>query len=620
LAASAFKFDKSINDSLMSLYNLRLLMLLFIGLNLASVCFGQIAKQDATKSNAIDSTINALRKNESLGAPMKSHLADSIFLLCQRLHLPCQQLKSRIIQSYYLDELGLADSALQQLMWVNANFNVQCGPYLRWWLYSGLTNIYLTLGEYKKVDSLTSLTQSDWLASHSEHDIYFSILTNGAIALASEGKSEEAQQLFYHVLAETKRVKDDKYELKTLINLASVMGMMEKFDSANYYLGLAAIKARHNDDNDAFINLQISLAIMDFQEGRFDLAESRLDSAEILATQFKNLEKRASVLYNRASLAELQNRYKDAYVYIHDYLILHDSILDQSRIKSVTEMQEKYESEKKARQIQQLEIENLDANLQNEKIRHTRNRMIYIGGGILLFAIGLWTRLRLVHRSRRAIQQEKDISEGLLLNILPAAVAEELKAKGAAEAKLYEQATILFSDFKSFTEVAGEMSAAELVNEINVCFKAFDEIMGQFGLEKIKTIGDSYMAAGAVPDDNKAEAIHVVQAALAMQDFIAARKQVRDDANQLAFEMRVGIHTGPVVAGIVGIKKFQYDLWGDTVNIASRMETNSEPGHVNISATTYELVRHEPALTFTPRGMIQVKGKGEMAMYFVKRA
>ena len=245
---------------------------------------------------------------------------------------------------------------------------------------------------------------------------------------------------------------------------------------------------------------------------------------------------------------------------------------------------------------------------------------MFIGGVILVLAAALWGRLRIVHRSRSAIKKEKDISEGLLLNILPASVAQELKQKGYAEAKQFESATIMFSDFKDFTHIAEELSAADLVEEINDCFRSFDNIMTRFGIEKIKTIGDSYMAAGSIPDTNTATALDVVMAALEMQRVVITRKKEREMKHLPAYEMRIGIHTGPVIAGIVGVKKFQYDLWGDTVNIASRMESSGEPGQVNISEATYLLIKDHPNLVFTPRGEIYAKGKGNLTMYFVEQA
>jgi class 3 adenylate cyclase len=218
------------------------------------------------------------------------------------------------------------------------------------------------------------------------------------------------------------------------------------------------------------------------------------------------------------------------------------------------------------------------------------------------------------------VQEERKKSEDLLLNILPAEVAEELKATGAAEAREFDAVTILFSDFRNFTEISSGMTPQDLVAELNECFYAFDAIIGAHNLEKIKTIGDAYMAAAGLPHEGDSEPIDMIKAGIEMQAFLASHNAELEEQGSPSFEMRVGIHTGPVVAGIVGIAKFQYDVWGDTVNVASRMESSGEAGSVNISEATYDLVRHEPTLVFTPRRKVAVKGKGEMGMYFVKLA
>ncbi|MEO8588612.1 MAG: adenylate/guanylate cyclase domain-containing protein [Flavobacteriales bacterium] len=217
----------------------------------------------------------------------------------------------------------------------------------------------------------------------------------------------------------------------------------------------------------------------------------------------------------------------------------------------------------------------------------------------------------------RELREEKKRSDDLLLNILPEEVAEELKANGQAAAKHFQKVTVLFTDFKGFTAMSEKLTPTQLVKDIHECFSAFDRIMEKHGIEKIKTIGDAYMAVGGLPTLNMTHAMDVVRAAFEIRDFIAEGK-VRKLALDLPyFEIRIGIHTGPVVAGIVGVKKFAYDIWGDTVNTASRLESSGEVGQVNISETTYALVKNEPGLTFTPRGKVQAKGKGEMEMYFV---
>ncbi|HNU56577.1 MAG TPA: adenylate/guanylate cyclase domain-containing protein [Flavobacteriales bacterium] len=252
--------------------------------------------------------------------------------------------------------------------------------------------------------------------------------------------------------------------------------------------------------------------------------------------------------------------------------------------------------------------------------RDRRNLFLFSSMGVLVVAGGLYGRLRYMRRSRAAISRERDRSDELLHNILPHEVAAELKEKGHAEARHFDRVTILFTDFKGFTQASELLSPQELVEELDTCFRAFDGIITARGIEKIKTIGDAYMCAGGLPDPASCTPADVVHAALEMQSFMKARKALRDRDGRPAFEMRVGIHTGPVVAGIVGVTKFQYDIWGDTVNTASRMESSGAAGRVNISESTHALVKNDPAFTFEPRGLVSAKGKGDLHMYFVQAA
>ena len=249
----------------------------------------------------------------------------------------------------------------------------------------------------------------------------------------------------------------------------------------------------------------------------------------------------------------------------------------------------------------------LQHNVQLGNERHRRNMVMIGSGGLLLLAGGLYNRLRFVRRSRALIQKEREKSDDLLHNILPREVAAELKLNGTTKAKHFDQVTIMFSDFKGFTRMSELLSPTELVEELNFCFMAFDRIMEEHGIEKIKTIGDAYMAAGGFTGDQGSAAMHMVLAALEMQNVISRRIDERASIGKPAFEMRIGIHTGPVVAGIVGSKKFAYDIWGDPVNVASRMESSGEAGRVNISGTTYGLVKEMPGITFIPRGRISAK-------------
>ncbi len=218
-----------------------------------------------------------------------------------------------------------------------------------------------------------------------------------------------------------------------------------------------------------------------------------------------------------------------------------------------------------------------------------------------------------VNERTEELSREKQKSDVLLYNILPYETAQEIKLNGFAEPKYYEKVSVLFTDFQGFTNIASKMNPNELVVELNACFEAFDRIIEKYGIEKIKTIGDAYMAAAGLPVPSSTHAENIVKAALEIRDFISERKI---EKKGVGFELRLGISTGPVVSGIVGKKKFQYDIWGDTVNIAARMETNSEPGKINISESTYELVKNK--FDCLPRGKMKVKGKGEMNMYFIE--
>jgi predicted ATPase/class 3 adenylate cyclase len=214
------------------------------------------------------------------------------------------------------------------------------------------------------------------------------------------------------------------------------------------------------------------------------------------------------------------------------------------------------------------------------------------------------------------LQSEKEKSDELLLNILPSDIAKELKEKGTAQAQKYGSVTVMFTDFKGFSIIAENMSADDLVSELDFCFKEFDRIIQRYGIEKIKTIGDAYMAVGGLPVVNDSHAVNVVRAALEIRDFMDQHGKKRAAQNKPVFEVRIGIHTGNVVAGIVGLKKFAYDIWGDTVNLAARMESSSEEGKINISGTTYQLVKDYFQCHY--RGKILAKNKGEVDMYFVE--
>jgi len=222
----------------------------------------------------------------------------------------------------------------------------------------------------------------------------------------------------------------------------------------------------------------------------------------------------------------------------------------------------------------------------------------------------------LLGEQNEIIRVERDKSDKLLLNILPKEVADELKETGHSEAHQFENVSVLFTDFVNFTQVSEHLTPKELVAEIHTCFKTFDSIMEKYGLEKIKTIGDAYLAVSGLPTSDKRHAHRVVGAALEIRQFVEKHKLENISDNKEFLDIRIGIHSGPVVAGIVGVKKFAYDIWGDTVNTAARMEQSSEPGKITISETTHEFIKD--SFTFEDRGKVEVKNKGPLHMYFVE--
>ncbi|MBK7625736.1 MAG: guanylate cyclase [Bacteroidales bacterium] len=210
---------------------------------------------------------------------------------------------------------------------------------------------------------------------------------------------------------------------------------------------------------------------------------------------------------------------------------------------------------------------------------------------------------------------EKEKTENLLANVLPKNTASEIMEKGKATKIKYNFVTVLFSDIQGFTKIAEEMNPEVLIDELDKFFFYFDSVVEKYGIEKIKTIGDAYMCAGGIPEKNRTNPVEVILAALEMKQYMTRLKESSELEGMKFWDIRIGIHTGTVVAGVVGQKKLSYDIWGDTVNTASRMESSGEAGKINISGTTYEFVKEFFNCEF--RGKMPVKYKGELEMYFV---
>ena len=351
------------------------------------------------------------------------------------------------------------------------------------------------------------------------------------------------------------------------------------------------------------------LADIYVEKGNFELAfkyaNRSLDLAKTygLKEQISEANLLLSELYEKASDSKL------SYMHYKNYIIYRDSV------RNIAEVQ-KIGNAITNRKQAELDLETQKLELETQKGKTNRVVIFATVGALFLIsllAFGLFKRHKFVKATNKIISLERERSDKLLLNILPEETAQELKDKGRVEAKKYNSVTVLFTDFVGFTSYAEHLSPEKLVETIDYYFSKFDLIIEKYGLEKIKTIGDAYMAVGGLSFDSENQANEMVLAAKEMNNFVAETKA---DCNTTAtFDIRIGINTGSVVAGVVGTKKFAYDIWGDTVNIASRMESNSEAGRINISENTYQIIKNDFECDY--RGSLAVKNRGELNMYFV---
>lgn len=399
-------------------------------------------------------------------------------------------------------------------------------------------------------------------------------------------------------------------ETEALDNLSRIYENTGRFDSA--YSAFRSYVSLRDSISNAEIKKEITKKTLQFEFSKTEdsLRQQQLITDARLNEQILLADKRRQELALKQNALDLAN--KEQALQRLAFLKTQAELQYENQTKAEQLARAENERKLQATQVnlQQAELHLKDQELQSQKTQ----RLFYIGGLVLLALLSffIFRNYRNQQKSNRLIQVEKQKSDDLLRNILPGEVADELKEKGAAQARQYDAVTVLFTDFVDFTRVSESLSPGQLVGELHDCFKAFDAIMEHHGLEKIKTIGDAYMAVSGLPVPDPR---HAQQAALAALDILAYIRR-RRAADPNSFQIRIGLHSGPVVAGIVGVKKFAYDIWGDTVNTAARMETGSEPGRINISGATYTLLQHEFDCGY--RGKISAKNKGEIDMYFLE--
>jgi adenylate cyclase len=406
-----------------------------------------------------------------------------------------------------------------------------------------------------------------------------------------------------------------------LIELAKIYCQKKDAAKALSYATEAYDAAEKNNNELRLAKINTTLGEIENMQKQHTKAVSYLNKAITISQRInaQDYEKDAWLELSEAYTG--LNQHAKAFEAYKNYITLRDSVYNTEKARELTriDLQGEFDRKQTADSIREADEKKIAAfRLQRQQV------MSYSGFAGVLIAIIVALLIyrnysnsrkanRIISQANETIKEEKQVSENLLLNILPEHVANELKAKGDVEAKQFDNVTILFTDFVNFTITSEKLTPSELVAELHTCFKAFDEIIGKYKIEKIKTVGDAYLAAAGLPDVNANHAADIVNAAIDIRDFMATRKQELGDRT---FAIRLGVNSGTVVAGIVGVKKFAYDIWGDAVNTAARMEQNSEHFKINLSQSTYNIVKDDFQCTY--RGELAAKNKGLLKMYFAE--
>ncbi len=481
---------------------------------------------------------------------------------------------------------------------------------------------------------------------------YISQNPKRAIELGKKAHSTASRKKIYSMAAQSSYIIAQAYENKrdnynTEIWLKSCLGYAKEANDSDLIIKSVVKRSRlakrkgnyrkaYQVTEEAFEYFSKKGSSISDLEQAFEMQRIQIGKEKkVLEREKKKLENDISILTDerdqltdeKVELTEKQKELLEANEKAFEEIVLKEEALDSVERKKRHAERQAYSHRKKAEKLsdeneqisEQLQIEQMQREVAEMKASRS-NLLLLLAGGFALFlillALSFYGRFRAKKKANAALEQERQRSDDLLLNILPADIAQELKTNGQASAKKFDNVTVMLADFKNFTRISKSLRPEALVKELDYCFKGFDHIISHYNIEKIKTIGDAYMCASGLKK-GKTSPKDMIKAALEMQEFLKEYKAERDKKGLISFEARIGIHTGPVVAGVVGTKKFAYDIWGETVNIASRMEQNCEVGRINISKSTYDEVRY--LFDVTPRGKIDAKNLGYIDMFYINK-
>ncbi len=501
-------------------------------------------------------------------------------------------------------------------------------------------------------------------------------LNNIGTVYRLQGDYDTALDYFQQALEIGREIERGELITKSLHNIGNVYNSRQMYDKAiEFYRKSLELKEREGDQHGIASTL-INIGYLYYKQEMYDQAIEQIESGVGIADRINAYDLTRSGLEILSDIYSKTGDYEKSIEYHKRLAEIRDSISTYDAKRQVAEMETRYETAKKERKIlelqevmgeqtQELERTREESRQKEIQIRDLREdqlrqkivlmqtthenelkqqriqileqrskiqeldlkrqdiiRYSLIVGILLVLLLALVTLLSLRRKMKdnRTIRKEKAKTDKLLLNILPVRVADDLRQRGRTEPESYQNVTVYFSDIVGFTQKSSELEPKELISELNDLFTAFDDIMTMNDCERIKTIGDAYLAVCGMPAPNPRHAVNIVNAALQIIDYLTER----NESSSIKWQIRIGIHTGKVVGGIVGTRKYIYDIFGDTINTASRMENLSEPMQVNISENAYAIIYADQELIesveFIERESYEVKGKGSMRMFFVRKA
>lgn len=594
-------------------------------------------KQDSNKVNRLN---NIARYYYEFDLDKSLDYVNQAYLLSKNLEYKKGQARALDLKSNIFEEIGEFNKALEfkfQAIDIYKKLNYKIG------LCRALNNlgvVFFNHGNYAK--AIESYTEAYEMAKKYDYvDMKATCLLNIGEAYLMQNKLNQAMDyeekslkisLENNYVAETgfaKGIMGQVYLKKGLYILAG----KEIKEAMNYFF--------MSNENSAIAEYNIQMARVHVGLDNLDSAISCLKQSILISDLLNAKMWKLKAYKELADVYAKKNNIESAYKYQKLVNQLNDTIYNEANARKAAQMQIIYETEKKETQIKLLTKENEAREVELSAQKKLSIVFTFAIVTISFLAFGLLyinrkkakinaqltltnqeisaqkDELNLLNHEINTINEqlekslalleiEKGKSDVLLLNILPEAIAGELKAKGKVQPKFYGDASILFADFVNFTEFALKNSPTSIVEQLDDFFNKFDDICEKHNLEKIKTIGDCYMAAGGVPLPNPNHAVAAALAAMEMLTYVQSK----------GWKIRIGIHSGPIVAGVIGKKKFAYDIWGDSVNIASRIETAGATNQINISQPIYESISH--AFHCSYRGKITTKNRGDIDMYFIE--